>query len=322
MATALETTAKPQTTATTPVKLVAASLIGAIYVLASLAIVLVAIPLVWQAKVAPSFGVGYTGLEMILRLGLQIAVAAGLTVVGRAAAGANPPKGIRGGIFLMISAAITIFFIVRAVGLNLAPSASAIGMLGVGGVLLVLAFRLLTGSKGEKWMRGLEEQGWFVGTPYKKALGHRVRRLTILGILLVGGTGVYALYFQRTIPENWTLAMPYMDQPITVLTEARYVVPVVLLALTLWVAYRIVNMPTFAEFLIATEAEMNKVSWSTRKGLFQDTIVVLVTTLGMTLFLLVVDLFWGWLLSTSWVGVLPPKATEVQKDKQSLEAKW
>ena len=63
-------------------------------------------------------------------------------------------------------------------------------------------------------------------------------------------------------------------------------------------------MPTFAEFLIATEAEMNKVSWSSRRRLLQDTVVVLVTTLFMAFFLLAVDLFWGWLLSRSTVGVL------------------
>ena len=66
-------------------------------------------------------------------------------------------------------------------------------------------------------------------------------------------------------------------------------------------------VPSFAEFLIATEAEMNKVSWTPKRRLMQDTIVVLTTTLLMALFLLVVDLFWGWLLSNHYVGVLPLK---------------
>ena len=42
-----------------------------------------------------------------------------------------------------------------------------------------------------------------------------------------------------------------------------------------------------------------------KKRLAQDTVVVLTTTLLLTLFLLVVDLFWGWLLSRRVVGVLP-----------------
>ncbi len=32
----------------------------------------------------------------------------------------------------------------------------------------------------------------------------------------------------------------------------------------LWLCFRLVNMPRFADFLIAVEAEMNKVSWPTR----------------------------------------------------------
>ena len=83
-------------------------------------------------------------------------------------------------------------------------------------------------------------------------------------------------------------------------------------------------MPTFAEFLIATEAEMNKVSWSPKKRLAQDTVVVLTTTLLMALFLLVVDLFWGWLLSREIVGVLPSKAgTDKDKaGKAEQRARW
>ena len=38
----------------------------------------------------------------------------------------------------------------------------------------------------------------------------------------------------------------------------------------LWLAFRLVNMPAFADFLIAVEAEMNKVSWPTRGELFRS----------------------------------------------------
>ncbi len=104
--------------------------------------------------------------------------------------------------------------------------------------------------------------------------------------------------------------------------DARILVPLLLIALTIWVAWRAVNMPTFAEFLIATEAEMNKVSWTTRRRLAQDTAVVLITTFLMTLFLFVVDIFWGWLLSRQTVGVLPPRATDKGKAGQVQEAHW
>ena len=43
-----------------------------------------------------------------------------------------------------------------------------------------------------------------------------------------------------------------------------------------WICYRVVNLPGFADFLIAVEAEMNKVSWPTRSELFRASLVVLV----------------------------------------------
>jgi len=70
------------------------------------------------------------------------------------------------------------------------------------------------------------------------------------------------------------------------------------------VAYRLVNFPPFADFLIATEAELNKVSWVTRKRLVQDTVVVLVTMLLLTVFLFVVDLIWFKTLSWRYIGVI------------------
>ena len=72
-----------------------------------------------------------------------------------------------------------------------------------------------------------------------------------------------------------------------------------------WVAWRAVNYPVFADFLIATEAEINKVSWTSRKALIRDTIVVLTTLFLMTVFLFVVDLFWNAVLSSHYIGVRP-----------------
>ena len=259
MATVVETSSLPTTPKQAP-KLVVSSLIGAIYVLAALAVVLYAVPALWRENISPNIN---GPADVFLRICAQLGVVLLLTKFGQTLAGANPPKGIRGGIFLMISFAITIFFIVRAVGMNIKiDQAAMIAMAVVGGVMLFFTFRLFTSPRGENWMVGLEEQGWFGTHAYKRALGHKVRRLTMLGIILVGGTGVYSLLFTGSLPQNWVLGMPLMDKPITVLTDLRIAGPFFLMALTLWVAYRAVNLPMFAEFLIATEAEMNKVSWS------------------------------------------------------------
>jgi preprotein translocase SecE subunit len=94
------------------------------------------------------------------------------------------------------------------------------------------------------------------------------------------------------------------------LPHVAYTLPVLLAALTLWFAWRSVNVPAFADFLIATEAELNKVSWTTRKRLWQDTVVVLVTVLLMAFALFVADVVWSRVLTA--IGVLqpPPPSSE------------
>jgi preprotein translocase SecE subunit len=319
MATAVEPSSAPSAPGK-PLSLPIASLIGAVYVVAALAVVLYAVPLLWKENV------GATENSINLLAGRVLAqglVLGGLVWFGlKLGSGGAQPKGVRAGIFLMIVSAIVIFFITRVFALNIEGTGGQIVSAAVGVGLIYLAVRFFTGRTGERWMVALEEQGWFSPASYKRSLGLRVRRLTMLGILLVGCSGVYALHNQGALPASWTLSMPFDLGPVTVLRDAALVVPIVFVLLTLWVAWRAVNVPDFAEFLIATEAEMNKVSWSTRRRLMQDTVVVLLTTLIMTLFLLVVDLFWGWLLSRPQVGVLPARTTNAEKGQQVKEAKW
>lgn len=335
MATAVETSSQPQAPSP-PANLVTASLVGAIYVVAALAVVFYAVPALWNQYVTPGLDESLKWPAFLGRIVLQLTAAAGLVWFGHSLAGQNPPKGLRGGIFLVLVAAAVVFLITQTValwaeGTAMEETVAQVVTAIIGLLLLFGAYRLLTSPRGKRWMVGLEEQGWFHAKGYKKALGQRVRRLTILGILLLGGSGVYSLYFQGTLPENWDITIPFTQkdgapagthETFTLLPDARITIPVLLMALTLWVAYRSVNMPVFAEFLIATEAEMNKVSWSNRKKLTQDTIVVLITTFLMALFLLLVDLFWGWLLSRETVGVLPGKSTSSEKAGQVQKAKW
>jgi len=72
--------------------------------------------------------------------------------------------------------------------------------------------------------------------------------------------------------------------------------PGVTLAVLGWFCFRIVHYPRFAEFLIATESEMNKVSWTSKDDLYQSTLVVLSTVLILAAYLFVVDWFWLFLL--------------------------
>ena len=328
MATAVQT----KTESATPnprARLVLASLVGAVFVLAGIAVAAYLVPQYWKEFVSPTLGQAGSFVDAALRVVAQLVAAGVVIYAGTRLAGSNPPRGLRGGIFLVISGLIAIFFVVRAVGLNIEESLVGRPItLGVLVVLLVLFYRFLMSDRGQAWMHGIEEQGWLHTFHYKKTQGVKARRYTLLGILRVGGSGVYSLFRHESLGVgDWTMRIPFTGDPgviITALTDIQYAVPVLLAALVFWFAWRAVNMPTFADFLVATEAEMNKVSWSSRKRLVQDTIVVLVTCVILTAFLLIVDLFWGWLLSQSWIGVLPPKSaqTSTVDPVQGKKAEW
>jgi len=286
----------------TVLQLLIASAIGAAFVLAGIVVAAYVVPMLWAGSTTMG--------TPIFRLVSQFVAAGAIIAVGAVLAGANPPRGYRGGVFLVTAAVITLFFVVRAVGLNTEGTDYGLPVTLVTlGVLLGAAFKLLTSPRAERWMFALEEQGWFHVYNYKKTQGLKLRRYTLLGLLIILWSGVYTLVSHSTLGTgDWSLSIPFLNKSFVVITEIQSAVPVLLAVLAGWFAWRAVNVPNFADFLIATEAEMNKVSWSTRKRLTQDTIVVLVTVALLTAFLLVVDLFWGWLLSRELVGVLPPKS--------------
>ncbi len=117
-------------------------------------------------------------------------------------------------------------------------------------------------------------QGWYA----------RVYTGLALGVLVAAGAWkVYEAAYEYS--PLWRLALP-----------ASFAVVLG------WMIFRIVHFPPFAEFLIATEAEMNKVSWTNKDDLIRATTVVLSTVLLMAVYLFVVDWLWTFIL---WkIGVL------------------
>lgn len=121
---------------------------------------------------------------------------------------------------------------------------------------------------------------------YKPLQGRMARRLTTIALGVVLLLGLVQLYHALG------------DYPKT----TQLAVPALLGAALAWLLYRVVEFPPFVEFLIATEAEMNKVSWTSRDELKRATLVVLVTVTMMALFLFGVDFVWQFLLKL--IGVL------------------
>ncbi len=77
----------------------------------------------------------------------------------------------------------------------------------------------------------------------------------------------------------------------------QFLLPSILVLVGGWLSFRLVNMPSFADFLIAVEAEMNKVSWPTRHELFRSSMVVVFCIVFLACVLFGYDVFWRTLLS-------------------------
>jgi len=312
-----------------------AGMFGALFLVASVAAVLFGLPYLWSTGVSPTLE---PKLGLFLDQGLKLVAQVGLTVIlvifGMALQGANPIEGLRGAIFFSISVLITVFFLARAVGLiaernflqGVESRQAGWVLTGVAGLFfLFFGWRFLQSRWARRGMVAFEHQGWLSLHGYKKTQGQRVRRLTMLGILILLGSGIYVMVSSNSLASfdrNWTLDLPFSDYRLIALPDVKFTLPLILAGLAIWFAFRVVNYPTFADFLVATEAEMNKVSWTPRKQLFHDTIVVLVTVFLITVFLLLVDLFWGWILSSRWIGVLPSTSTDPAKAVQQKQVDW
>jgi len=84
--------------------------------------------------------------------------------------------------------------------------------------------------------------------------------------------------------------------------EVRFAVPVALGVILSWMAYRAVNIPQFADFLIAVEVEMKKISWPSLQRCFRAGAVVIVTMFFMAAMLFLYDQIWIWFFKS--IGVL------------------
>ncbi|QDT95097.1 preprotein translocase subunit SecE [Gimesia aquarii] len=117
------------------------------------------------------------------------------------------------------------------------------------------------------------------GGLYKRNQGRLVRQLTAIGLVAIAIFGAYSLY--NALP----LAMsPGMQKGIAV----------AVVVISTWLAYRVVNFPRFADFLISVEAEIGKVTWATWDQLWRSTAVVIVLMVLLALLLLAFDIIWQW----------------------------
>jgi len=303
------------------------SLLGALLLLFSVGFVLSGLPTLWrEAQITAALN---EFLADALMLVVEVPLIVGLFFACRYYFGDHPQRGMRAGsvlgaLYLFVSLLLSLLVLNLLAPQGMGTSIEVGATLVVAGVLVVGLYWLLTRPGFGAFLGRLEDNGWFDLTAFKGNQGVRVRRGTVIGILVIVICGVYVLITHRTLnAENWEIPIPFMgaDRYFPILYHPPLIVPLLILVGSLWFAWRIVNWPPFADFLIATEAEMNKVSWTTRKRLIQDTIVVLVTVFLFTVFLFVVDILWVYILSNQYVKVLQvdPGA---ERAKQNAPTSW
>jgi len=114
--------------------------------------------------------------------------------------------------------------------------------------------------------------GMFQASPYKRSQGKIARQITFAAMAVAVAVGAWKL--------NASAAT----------TVGQYIVPLVAFAVGLWVSFRIVNIPRFADFLISVEAEMNKVQWPGRSELWRASMVVIVVIFFLAAALFLFDI--------------------------------
>jgi preprotein translocase subunit SecE len=143
---------------------------------------------------------------------------------------------------------------------------------------------------------------------YKRSQGRIARQATFFTLLAIialgawrlhlwmGGAGLVGESAASATDGNWLLNNLY--------TSRSYLVPMLVFALGGWIAFRAIQMPAFADFLISVEAEMNKVAWPSRNELFKASLVVILTIFFLAALLATYDFLltlvpvaWKWLMA-------------------------
>ena len=117
---------------------------------------------------------------------------------------------------------------------------------------------------------------------YKSNQGRMVRQFTFFAVVILAAFGCI------------TLANGPLMQSVK---GVQVGVPFAAWIFCCWVAFRIVNFPRFADFLVSVESELEKVTWPSRQEVLQATVVVLCTMFFLGFFLFLIDLIWTWLFS-------------------------
>lgn len=130
---------------------------------------------------------------------------------------------------------------------------------------------------------------------YKRNQGRMTRQVTFAALATIVGLGIWRLAQLLAIWYGGD-SLGSVAGSATDVGVVRFLVPGALLAAGLWLCYRIVNIPKFADFLIAVESEVAKVSWPTGAEVFRSSAVIIFLIFALAGILAAYDLFWWFIL--------------------------
>ena len=135
-------------------------------------------------------------------------------------------------------------------------------------------------------------------TIHKRGQGYWTRMGTAGAAALLGVLTAYNLYAWLPVLINPG------SSPDAATRAKRIALAVAVGFLVLFAAFvwRLINKPANVDFLIATDSEMKKVNWTSRKELIGSTKVVIVFMFLIATFLFLVDVLFGYLFYV--IGVL------------------
>jgi preprotein translocase subunit SecE len=149
-----------------------------------------------------------------------------------------------------------------------------------------------------------EKTGYF--HIYKKGQGYWTRMGTVLGVALIGLLAANFLYSE----SDGLAAGPGMSRFLYRIhlqsPRGPYLVVVVFALAYAAITYHYMNKPTSVDFLIATDSEMKKVNWTTKKELMGSTKVVIGFMFVIAVLLFFYDLFFQMLFYLLGVLKTPP----------------
>ncbi len=130
-------------------------------------------------------------------------------------------------------------------------------------------------------------------TIYKQGQGYWVRLMSAIGFGLLVMMGVVWVWDQLSGAKIGQIEPVYVQGGVAI---------IIVVICGILGFHLIGRKPKLVDFMVATEGEMRKVNWSTRREIIGSTILVILLTLAIAVFCQLADLAFSALFQ--WAGVL------------------